>query len=389
MTTKLINGDCIEEMKKLEDNSVDLLFTDLPYSTEKTKCTSCAWDKPIDLEKFWKEVNRVCKINCPMFFCCNTRFGVELINSNPKNYRYEYIWSKSKKVGFLNSGKMRLTAHELIYVFYRKLPVYNVKKYHKHKFLKEPDNKEIKTSLYSNNGKERTLNRVADDICYEPPLPSSVITETRNDDGCKSLYANEKNKKDRYIVDGKLRDSEPRYEPPLPSSIIRNDEYDNREIKSRNTLKNEENYGKDYLKKKENFRAYNPNLGAKGEESNIYEPALPNSIIRDTSNYKNDSDFYGQIDRPDFMRKNNESCYEPALPDSLLEIKSVGGKHQTQKPVDLINFFIKYYSNEGDTILDPTMGSGSTGISCKELKRNFIGIELNEEIYKVAEERLK
>jgi len=310
--TQLINGDCIEEMKKLDDNSVDLLFTDLPYS-----CTNCSWDKPIDLDKFWKEVNRICKINCPMFFCCNMRFGVELINSNPKNYRYEYIWQKSRKVGFLNSGKMRLTGHELIFVFYRKLPVYNVKKYHKHKFLED-----------------------------------FAVKETRNDDGCESLYANEKGKKHRFKIDGKIRDAEPRYEPPLPDSIIketRNDEYDNREIKQRNTLKNEENYGKSYLKKKENFRAYNPKLGAKGEESSIYEPPLP---------------------------------------DSLLEIKSVGGKHQTQKPVDLINFFIKYYSNEGDTVLDPTMGSGSTGVSCKELNRNFIGIELDEKIFKVAEKRL-
>jgi len=358
MTTKLINGDCLEEMKKLENNSIDLLFTDLPYTTAKTKCTSCSWDKPIDLEKFWIEVNRICKINCPMFFCCNTRFGVELINSNPKNFRYDFIWQKSRKVGFLNSGKMPLRSHELIFVFYRKQPVYNVKKYHKHKFLKESN------SIIDTKNEDKNLGNVfygfdknkfidmRKQTGYEPPLPDSIIKETRNDDGCESLYANEKGKKHRFKIDGKIRDAEPRYEPPLPDSIIketRNDEYDNREIKQRNTLKNEENYGKSYLKKKENFRAYNPKLGAKGEESSIYEPPLP---------------------------------------DSLLEIKSVGGKHQTQKPVDLINFFIKYYSNEGDTILDPTMGSGSTGLACKELNRNFIGIELDEKIFKVAEERI-
>ena len=52
------------------------------------------------------------------------------------------------------------------------------------------------------------------------------------------------------------------------------------------------------------------------------------------------------------------------------------------------NFFIKYYSNEGDTILDPTMGSGSTGVACKNMNRKFIGIEMDKDIYKVAEQRL-
>lgn len=62
--------------------------------------------------------------------------------------------------------------------------------------------------------------------------------------------------------------------------------------------------------------------------------------------------------------------------------------HPTQKPVALLEYLIKTYSNEGDTILDNTMGSGSTGVACINTNRDFIGIELNEEYFKIAEKRI-
>lgn len=62
--------------------------------------------------------------------------------------------------------------------------------------------------------------------------------------------------------------------------------------------------------------------------------------------------------------------------------------HPTQKPVEACEWLIKSYSNEGDTVLDFTMGSGSTGVACKNTNRNFIGIEKDEEIFKIAEERI-
>jgi len=128
---ELYNQDCLEKMKDLSDNSIDLLFCDLPYGQ-----TSCKWDSLIDLDLFWKEVNRVCKDTTPMFFTCSTKFGVSLINSNPKNFRYDLIWVKSSPCGFLNAKKMPMKKHEMIYVFYRKLPLYDLSS-HKHKFLSE------------------------------------------------------------------------------------------------------------------------------------------------------------------------------------------------------------------------------------------------------------
>ena len=63
--------------------------------------------------------------------------------------------------------------------------------------------------------------------------------------------------------------------------------------------------------------------------------------------------------------------------------------HPTQKPVELLEYLIKTYSNENDTVLDFTMGSGSTGVACLQTNRNFIGIELDTEYFKIAKERCK
>ncbi len=64
-------------------------------------------------------------------------------------------------------------------------------------------------------------------------------------------------------------------------------------------------------------------------------------------------------------------------------------KHKTQKPQNILEWIIKTYSNEGDTVLDFTMGSGSCGIAAVNNNRKFIGIEKDEEIFKIAEERIK
>jgi len=65
------------------------------------------------------------------------------------------------------------------------------------------------------------------------------------------------------------------------------------------------------------------------------------------------------------------------------------GKHPTQKPVQLMEFFIKVLTNEGDTVLDPFMGSGSTGVAAKKNNRNFIGIEIDENYFQIATRRIQ
>ena len=211
---KIINGDCLEEMKLLPDKSIDLVFADLPYG--------------------------------------------------------------QTPAGFLCAKKMPMRKHEMIYVFYEKLPFYDLSS-HKHKFIKETENKR--------NGKDGVDNKGM--------IKNRSKTETQT-----------------------------KYEPPLPVSVVKEDKH---------TL-----YGE------------------------IKEKGIPHT-----------------------------TTYEPPLPNSMLEIKSTRGKHSTEKPVALMEWILKYYSKEGDVVLDSTMGSGSTGVACKNMNRDFIGIEMDKEIFKVAEERLK
>lgn len=313
---ELYNTDCLDKMKDIESNTIDLLFCDLPYGQ-----TSCKWDSLIDLDLFWKEVNRICKDTTPMFFTCSTKFGVSLINSNPKNFRYDLVWVKSAPCGFLNAKRMPMKKHEMIYVFYRKLPFYDLSS-HTHKFLKKEKSqtsKEMKAGINNLYGdmKGGTIGNIHG-TNYDPPLPNSVI---KTDEIYGNSYLDKKE-------DFKNRNGAPRYDPPLPVSIV----------------------------KEENF----------------------NGIYNLTKDYP--------FECPE--RKNGEPRYEPPLPNSLLEIKSEKGKHATQKPTALIEWCLKYYSKEGDTVLDPTMGSGSTGVACKNMNRNFIGIERDTDIYNSAVKRL-
>ena len=127
-------------MKTLPDKSIDLFVCDLPYgclsgraigkAAETKKLWSgdamgCAWDIPIDLPSFWREVKRLARDDhTPVLMFCTTRFGAELIASNPSWFRYDLVWSKSKAVGFLLSNKMPLRSHEMIYVFAKKGATY-------------------------------------------------------------------------------------------------------------------------------------------------------------------------------------------------------------------------------------------------------------------------
>ena len=93
------------------------------------------------------------------------------------------------------------------------------------------------------------------------------------------------------------------------------------------------------------------------------------------------------------MENGNEykKTYDYKNPITLIEFDKVrkGALHPTQKPVPLLEYLIRTYTNEGETVLDFTMGSGSTGVACVNTNRSFIGIELDENYFKIAENRIK
>lgn len=120
MLNNVTKGDTIEQMKNIPDNSIDLVLVDLPYGTTQNR-----WDSVIPLDELWNQYHRIVKENGAMVFTASGLFTAQLMLSNPKEYKYNYTWIKSKSTNFLNAKKQPLRKHEDILVFYRKQPTYN------------------------------------------------------------------------------------------------------------------------------------------------------------------------------------------------------------------------------------------------------------------------
>ena len=221
------------------------------------------------------------------------------------------------------------------------------------KTLKNPTGMVEKTNIYS---KERQTK-----CKFEPSQPGSVLEQMEDD------RVNEKGKSP-HGWDIKHMDK-PRvahFEPKLPLSVIEEEVEEEKEQK-------DSNYGVGWGWKKGNengHKEFKKELQNKGK-SLYYEPPHPVSILEE------DEEEYVLADENE-----PKSMYESS--------KCFIGKrhHQTEKPQDILEFFLKYWTDEGDTILDPTMGSGSTGVACKKMGRKFIGIELTDKYYEVAEKRI-
>ena len=330
MSIVIENGDCLELMKNLPDKSIDLFICDLPYGE-----TNCAWDSKIDLNEFWKQFKRLRKSKrtaCIHF--CSTKFGYTLIKSWEKGFKMDMVWKKRNRTGGLQSRYRPMRNHEMVYFFYEQSPKYNRDKYHKRIQEKLPiikDDKQIMGKGYAEG--------------QQPPFNSS-----------------------KY------------FDPPNPASVVEESDANNATIYKDRKKGNKDGFGMD-----EEFK----NL----PYGNQFDPKLPASVVEETDVYGEIKSKRGErVNGIQFDPPNPASVVEEPEPVSMFESTKVFiGKrhHQTEKPLDILEFFLKYWTDEKDTVLDPTMGSGSTGVACKKLNRNFIGFELDPIIFGVAEKRLE
>jgi site-specific DNA-methyltransferase (adenine-specific) len=214
----------------------DAVISDMPFGL-----TDCEWDTPIPLDSFWNMVEPHTKpsANFVLFGC--GKFTVDLVNSKRKWYRYDLVWHKSKKVGFLWANKMPMRNHESILVFNR---------------------------------------------------PGCFMSATYNP---------------QKTPGGKVG------------------------VKTRNHR---------------------------------------SSVYRDKGEYTHISD--GTMH-----------------PGSVLSFKNETGLHPTQKSLALMEFLVRSYTNETDIVIDPFMGSGTTGVACTNAGRTFIGIERNKKYFGIACERIR
>lgn len=229
-------------LPQLPAQSVDLILCDLPFGI-----TDCDWDKRIPFEPLWAQWKRVRKPNAATLLFAQGAFMADLIASNRKEFRYEWIWRKTTPAGFANARKMPLRAHENICVFYARLPTYNPQFYY---------------------GK-----------------PYKRVVHPRGGGGC-------------------------------------------------------------------------------------YEGGLRGESFVDASDGKR----YPQ----DVL----------VFPNKSGHMSGAGRLHPTEKPVPLLEYLIRTYTNEGGLVLDNCMGSGSTCVACVNTGRAHIGIEKDDGFYNTAVERL-
>ena len=120
IVNSIFEGDCIEIMKQFPDNCIDMILCDLPYGTTQNK-----WDSIIPLDEVWQEYKRIIKENGAIVLTSQGLFTAQLMLSNPKQFKYKWVWEKSKPTNFLNAKKQPLRKYEDVCVFYKKQPVYN------------------------------------------------------------------------------------------------------------------------------------------------------------------------------------------------------------------------------------------------------------------------
>lgn len=115
MKNTILHGDCLEKLRELEANSVDLVLSDPPYGT-----TSCPWDTEVDLVKMWEEVLRVAKDDAAIIFTANQPFTSKLVMSKPELFRHEWIYKKRCASNFAQASLAPMKEHESVLVFSKK-----------------------------------------------------------------------------------------------------------------------------------------------------------------------------------------------------------------------------------------------------------------------------
>ncbi len=263
----LMNGDCLELIKNIPDNSVDLICCDLPYGTtdryggKKTNSNRfMSWDNVIPLDKLWLEYKRVIKKYGVVCLTADQPFTSQLVMSNLEWFKYELIWKKDITTGFLLAN---------------------------HRPMKQTED----VLLFSEGGASAASKRAGNSMTYNPQ-------------GLIEKKVTRKNGKQRL------------------GKFLSNEEF----LGKNNSLLGDKEYSQEYTN-------------------------YPKEIIEFS------------------MDK-----------DSI---------HPTQKPLLLMEYLIKTYSNEGEVVLDNAMGSGTTGVACVRTNRKFIGIEINQEYFESAKHRIE
>lgn len=328
---KLYKGDCLVESDKIEDGSVDLILTDLPYGT-----TACNWDEIIPFKPMWEIFYKKLRPNGFIVLTASQPFTTKLIASNINSFSHQWIWEKKGSNGNpLLANKMPLKNFEDVIIFSNEPTKHDTKGDH-------PQRAYFKKVLYFIGLKKKDIiNEIGQcaDHCFR--VDSTQYGLCTNKTYNKLIDVYNINKMEDFTKWDLL-------------------DVENKEFRAELIRKFD----------KKNPRVYNPQM-TYGNPYTITSGKMGDAFGGEMGNFKTVS---------------NGDRY----PKSILKFGYDKDKlHPTQKPVGLMDYLIKTYTNENELVLDFTMGSGSTGVACVNTNRNFIGIELDENYFEIAKKRIK
>lgn len=136
--SEIIHGDCLEVMQTLPDKSIDCIICDLPYGI-----TACKWDVVIPFEPLWEQYKRIIKPNGAIALFGSQPFTSALVMSNPKWFKYDWVWNKRKATGHQLVKFQPLRLKEDILVFYKHQPTYNPQMTEGMSYKSKPRNKNL------------------------------------------------------------------------------------------------------------------------------------------------------------------------------------------------------------------------------------------------------
>lgn len=178
---KIIQGDCLEVMPQLQSEMFDMIFCDLPFGTTRSE-----WDVIIPFEPLWAQYERLIKPNGAIVLFAKAPFDKMLWSSNPKLYRYDWVWEKNKATGHLNAAHMPMQDHEYMLVFYKNTPTYNPQVTKGHKPMNHAVTRH--TSGVYGKGKDSANNAGTTER-----LPRSVLHfDVVNNDDPERIHPNQK-----------------------------------------------------------------------------------------------------------------------------------------------------------------------------------------------------
>jgi site-specific DNA-methyltransferase (adenine-specific) len=172
---KLIHGDCLVEMQKIPDKSIDAIICDLPYGT-----TACKWDTIIPFEPLWAQYKRIIKDNGAIVLFGSQPFTSALVMSNPKWFKQSLVWNKIQSTDFVLANKRILKQHEDIILFWNKQPTYNPIMVKKEKPLDNRNWNSDKTKTDHKNFSSKTVTKYVREYGY----PKSILTYNSTDGDC-------------------------------------------------------------------------------------------------------------------------------------------------------------------------------------------------------------